>query len=106
MDNQYPNSGILFRNDKKQEGTKQPDHTGELNITCGPCGQSFTRKLAGWVRESRTGRKFFALSFKPAEQQDTARPHSTGGSRPNAQDLAQGTDIDAAFGKADDGGIA
>lgn len=105
MDNQYPDSGILFRNDKKQEGTKQPDHTGELNITCDHCGKSFTRKLTAWVRESRTGRKFFALSFKPAEQQNAARPQ-TGGRRPNAQDLAQGTDIDGAFGKAGGGGIA
>jgi hypothetical protein len=64
----YPDSGILSRNDKKQPDTKQPDFTGTLDIVCDQCGASFTRRLAAWLRESRTGRKFFSLSFKPAQQ--------------------------------------
>lgn len=102
MDNAYPNSGILSRNDKKQEGTKQPDFNGSLDITCDHCGESFSRKLAAWVRESKTGRKFFSLSFKPP-QQDASRTSSTGGRQGfNDYVASHGTPVDAPAQQAED----
>ena len=67
MDNQYSDSGTLFRNDRKEAGSKQPDYTGKLDITCESCGNSFTRKLSAWLKEARSGRKFLSLSCKPRE---------------------------------------
>jgi hypothetical protein len=59
MNDQFPNSGILFRNDKK-ESEKSPDYRG--NATVG--GQEFW--ISAWIREGRKG-KFLSLSFKPKE---------------------------------------
>jgi hypothetical protein len=62
-DRDFPNSGILFRNDRKREGGRDPDYQGTADISCG-CGQRFTRKLAGWIKQGKNG-KFLALSLKP-----------------------------------------
>jgi hypothetical protein len=59
----FPNSGILFKNDRKREGSHDPEYQGTVDITC-DCGQRFTRKLAGWLKTGRNG-KFLALSLKP-----------------------------------------
>jgi hypothetical protein len=59
----FPNSGILFKNDRKREGSRDPDYQGTVDISCG-CGRRFTRKLAGWIKQGRNG-KFLALSLKP-----------------------------------------
>jgi hypothetical protein len=63
-DRDFPNSGILFRNDRKRNGSNDPDYRGTCDIQCG-CGQRFTRKLAGWVKQGRNG-KFLTLSLKPS----------------------------------------
>jgi hypothetical protein len=56
------NSGALFKNSKKDEGSpNQPDYTGDLLYN----GERL--RLAGWVRESARG-KFLSLSVKPDEQ--------------------------------------
>jgi hypothetical protein len=60
------NRGFLMRNEKKHPGSKQPDHTGTLNVD----GREF--KLSAWVRESKTGKRFFSLAITPAEQK---QPH-------------------------------
>jgi hypothetical protein len=62
-DRDFPNSGILFKNDRKREGSHDPDYQGTVDISCG-CGRRFTRKLAGWIKAGRKG-KFLALSLKP-----------------------------------------
>ena len=62
-DRDFPNSGILFRNDRKREGSRDPDYQGTVDISCG-CGRRFTRKLAGWIKQGKNG-KFLALSLKP-----------------------------------------
>lgn len=55
------NSGVLFRNEKKQSD-KHPDFTGNANID----GNEMW--VSAWVKESKTGKKFFSMSFKPKEE--------------------------------------
>jgi hypothetical protein len=62
-DRDFPNSGILFRNHRKREGSRDPDYQGTVDISCG-CGRRFNRKLAAWIKQGRNG-KFLALSLKP-----------------------------------------
>ena len=50
------NRGVLFTNDKK-EHEKQPDFTGNININ----GKKY--RLAGWKRESTTGKEYTTLSI-------------------------------------------
>ena len=59
---QRENSGVLFKNDKKEEGSKQPDYRGDANIY----GQ--TVEVAGWLKQSQNGNKFISLSFKEKEE--------------------------------------
>lgn len=52
---QKNNSGSLFKNDKKLT-EKQPDYNGTLKID----GKDY--KLAAWIRESKSGQKYFSIS--------------------------------------------
>ena len=70
----YTNHGILFRNGRKQPGTKQPDWRGKLNVA----GVEY--ELGGWVREGRNG-KFISLSVKPADGADQRQPERDGEER-------------------------
>jgi hypothetical protein len=56
---QKPNSGTLFKNEKKND--KQPDYTGTFKDVGGK-----TWRLAAWVKEGKKG-KF--LSLLASEQQ-------------------------------------
>jgi uncharacterized protein (DUF736 family) len=51
------NKGVLFRDAEKAEGTKKPDYTGKLNVN----GKDY--RLAGWLKESKTGSKFLSLAI-------------------------------------------
>lgn len=55
---QRQNSGVLFRNDRKPEGSKQPDYKGDLNV------EGVRYEMAAWIREGKTGSKFLSLSIK------------------------------------------
>jgi hypothetical protein len=55
-------SGVLFRNDKKQEGDKQPNARGECMID----GVEF--EIAAWTKDGKKG-KFQSLSFKRKGEQ-------------------------------------
>jgi redox-regulated HSP33 family molecular chaperone len=55
------NTGVLFKA-KEQKTEKHPGYTGTINID----GQEF--RLAGWVRQSKQGEKFFSLSVSPKEK--------------------------------------
>ena len=58
------NSGVLFRNDRKEPGTRQPDHTGNCTIH----GKDF--RIAAWIKVSKAGKKYFSLAFSvPGEEQ-------------------------------------
>jgi hypothetical protein len=54
------NSGVLFKNDKK-ESEKHPDYKG--NITVG--GQDYW--LSAWIKEGKSG-KFMGLAVSPKEE--------------------------------------
>lgn len=56
------NSGALFVNDKKQSD-KHPDYKGNAVIN----GVEYW--LAGWKRESQSGRKYLSIAFEPKDKQ-------------------------------------
>jgi hypothetical protein len=55
---QREGSGILFRNDKKEVGSTQPDYTGSATIG----GVEY--RLSAWVKQGNAG-KFMSLSLTP-----------------------------------------
>lgn len=61
------NKGILFRNDKRNSD-KSPEFNGSINVD----GTEYW--LSGWVRESKSGNKFFSLSVQPKEQKQAPKP--------------------------------
>jgi hypothetical protein len=69
---EYPNSGILFRNDRK-DSPKHPDYRGDGEITCEHCGCSSSWWLSGWVKEGRKG-KFLSLCFRSKQSQQSTTP--------------------------------
>jgi uncharacterized protein (DUF736 family) len=54
---QRNNSGVLFRNHRKNEGSKQPDYRGELMID----GAMF--EISAWEREGKRGR-FLSIAIQ------------------------------------------
>ena len=56
------NSGVLFKNDKKAEGSKQPDYNGNAEVN----GKKV--EIAAWIRTSKTGKKFMSLKFQEPRQ--------------------------------------
>jgi len=61
----FPNSGILFKNDGKHD-ERDRDYRGHADITCPHCGNRFAVWLSGWIKRGRLG-KFLSLAFKPKE---------------------------------------
>ena len=57
MQKQRPDSGILFRNDRKETET-QPDYVGTINVA----GTEFL--LSAWIKQGAKA-KFMSLSVKP-----------------------------------------
>jgi hypothetical protein len=57
---QKDNSGVLFRNERKEKET-QPDHTGNALIG----GVEYY--ISAWVKDGKKG-KFFSFSFKPKDE--------------------------------------
>jgi hypothetical protein len=64
---QYDNTnrGSLFKNDRKTADT-HADYTGSINVN----GQEFW--LNAWLKESKSGGKFFSLSVRPKEARTAA----------------------------------
>lgn len=69
------NRGVLFK-DEKRTNERAPEYTGTINFL----GKDY--KLSAWIRESKTGKKFFSLAItspalspkkveKPAEPLET-----------------------------------
>lgn len=60
--------GTFFRNDKKPEGSQQPDYRGELMVG------GTLHEIAGWVKEGQRG-KWMSLSVKPKEARPAKGPN-------------------------------
>lgn len=60
------NTGALFKA-KERATDKHPEYTGSINVG----GVEYW--LAGWVKESKAGQKFFSLAVKPKEAKPAAK---------------------------------
>jgi hypothetical protein len=61
---QRDNSGVLFKNDKK-ETSNHPDYKGNIRVN----GQEYW--LSAWIKEGKNG-KFMGLALSPKEEQGQA----------------------------------
>lgn len=61
--------GSLFRNDRKERDT-HPDYTGTCQI------EGVEYYINAWVKESKSGKKYFSFSFK-AKDAPTSEPYKT-----------------------------
>ena len=64
MEEKRDNSGVLFKNDKKEE-PKHPDYKG--NITVG--GKDYW--ISAWTKDGKSG-KFLSLAMNPKEPRENA----------------------------------
>lgn len=51
------NRGVMFKNQKK-DSERHPDYTGKVNVD----GKDYD--LSCWIKQSKSGQKFFSLSVK------------------------------------------
>ena len=65
MEYDNTNTGVLFRNETANEENKQPYMTGKLNV------EGKDMQIAGWMRESKTGKKFLSLKVQEPRTQDS-----------------------------------
>ena len=66
---QKPNSGAIFKNDRKEKET-HPDYRGTINVE----GKDFEISL--WTKEGKNG-KFFSASIKePYKKNESVTPAS------------------------------
>ena len=77
MDKKYDttNRGVLFR-DEKRKNERAPEYTGTINIL----GKEY--RLSAWIKESKTGKKFFSLSvtspnLAPKKEEKPVEPLET-----------------------------
>ena len=55
------NSGTLFKNDTEGKSESFPPYGGSLDVN----GEQFW--ISAWVKEGKSGSKFFSLAIKPKE---------------------------------------
>ena len=60
------NTGAIFKNDKKTAET-QPDYKGKVNVN----GKDM--EVALWLKESKTGTKYFSATFQEPYVKPEAR---------------------------------
>ena len=56
------NSGNLFKNTFKEEGSKQPDYKGEVMIN------EVVMKASLWLNKDKNGQTYFGLGFQSMEE--------------------------------------
>lgn len=71
MEYDNTNKGVLFKA-KERATDKHPEYSGYINID----GREYW--LAGWVKESKAGNKFFSLAVKPKESPREAQSKKPG----------------------------
>lgn len=79
---QRENSGVMFPNDRKAEGSAQPDRKGEALVG----GVAYW--VSGWIKKGSKG-QFLSLAFTPKDEQR--------GSTNKGRDNARREDLDAPF---------
>ncbi len=73
--NPKPNTGIISKNSRKEEGKNHPDQAGNVLVLCPHCDKTADYWLNGWVRDGKWG-KFLSLSLKPKVEKRDERPMS------------------------------
>jgi hypothetical protein len=68
MKSDFPNSGIMFVNDRQRPDSKDPDRKGSADITCPNCDKRFQTWISGWLKTGKSGAKFLSLSFKAKDK--------------------------------------
>lgn len=53
--------GVLFKNKRKKEGSKQPDYTGSCQI------DGVELWISAWLNTSRAGEKYYSFNFQKKE---------------------------------------
>lgn len=83
MSDTRDNSGALFR-ERDRKSDRAPEYTGKAMIG----GKEY--RVAAWIKEGRSGQKFFSLAFEePRQQQEQPRQQQSrpaGGGKPAALD--------------------
>lgn len=63
------NTFALFKNKDKEEGSKQPDYRGTLNV------DGVEKEIAAWIRVSAKGEKFMSGRVnEPYKKEEKASP--------------------------------
>ena len=81
---QRPNTGSLFKNDKKEPGDSKPDYTGTANLNGEP------HYLDAWLNKSANGTTYMSVKFKPKE----ARATMGSAGMPTSDAFPTGADLD------------
>jgi hypothetical protein len=62
---QRDDAGNLFRiKDEDIKSEKHPQYEGEFKVRCPHCQQATSGWVKAWIKEAKTGAKFFSLAFK------------------------------------------
>jgi len=64
MEYDNTNRGVLFRNESANDENKQPYMTGKLNV------EGKELQIAGWMKESKAGKKFLSLKVQEPRPQE------------------------------------
>ena len=58
----FTDSGVLFRNERKNPGDNRPDYQGKINVG------GVEKRLAAWIRKGKNG-KYMSLKVSDFQQQ-------------------------------------